>query len=67
MGIQVFESEEAMEDAFEDMMEREQDKARLAEEIEHMEYEIERRYEDWIDAKNDLEQLQKQLDELEAS
>lgn len=67
MGVQIFESEEVMDDAFEGMMESEQDKARLREEIKHAEYEVENRHDDLVNAKDELADLQKQLEELEDS
>lgn len=67
MGIQVFESEEDMDDAFEDMMEAEQEKARLRELIEEAEYEVECRQADLDTAKEELAGLEKQLSDLDAS
>jgi chromosome segregation ATPase len=67
MGITHYESQEEMDDAFEDMMENEQEKARLREEIEHAEHEVESRHDDWVSANEELAELRKELEQLEAS
>lgn len=65
MGIQVFESQEEMDDAFEDMMEAEQERARLREEIIQQGFRVEQAYEEWSDAKFELEELENALEALE--
>jgi hypothetical protein len=62
--IVFYETQEDMDDAFESMMEKEQDKARLREQIEEARGEVESRYEDLISAKEELADLEKQLLEM---
>jgi hypothetical protein len=62
--IDFYETQEDMDDAFESMMEKEQDKARLREQIEEARGEVESRYEDLISAKEELADLEKQLLEM---
>lgn len=58
MGVQHFETQEDMDDAFEEIMEREEAKTRLRHEIEEMENEIE-------SLKDELREKEEELKELE--
>ncbi len=65
MGIKIYNSEEEMEQAFEDMMETEQEKVWLKEEIEHKEWEMETARIEHDNRKDELTELLRQLRELE--
>ena len=62
MGITTYESEEDMDDAFGDMMERETEKARLKEMIYSLESNVEYQKEQLNEAERELQET---LDELE--
>lgn len=64
MNIRVFSSQEEMDDDFEEMMEKEQEKAYLEERINQQRYEIESCQEALIQAKEEMDALEKQLEEL---
>lgn len=64
MGIINYESQEDLDNAFEEAMESEQEKARLRSEIVEMETAVEHRYDEWVSAKEELEELRNQLDEM---
>lgn len=65
MGIQVFGSQEEMDYAFEAAMDCEQDKVRLREQIVEQGFRVEQAYEEWTDAKFELEELENALEALE--
>lgn len=65
MGVDYYETQEGMDDAFEDLMDREQDKARLREEILMQESTVEDLEAQVVDARGDLKSLQEELDNLE--
>ena len=61
MAIAEYNSEEEMDDTFEEMMEFEQDKARLREEIEELEYKVISLDSELLDAKEELEIAEQKL------
>ncbi len=66
MGTQVFDSQEEMDDAFEDLMTKEEDKSRLRRCIERQEDEIEHLEAQLSTARDELQDLNDELSELES-
>jgi hypothetical protein len=64
MGIQEFDTEEELEDAFEENMERMQEEARLKDAICEAEYRVGVARDEWMAAEEELKDLRDQLDAL---
>lgn len=64
MGIQEFDTEEEMDDAYEANMERMQEEARLKDAICEAEYRVGVAHEEWMGAEAELKDLRDQLDAL---
>lgn len=65
MSIEHYETQEDMDDSFEDMMGREEDKARLRQQIQDQYNEVEHCQERLDEAKEELADLEREFQELE--
>ena len=62
MSIQYFENEDELDNAFELEMDREIEKKQMLESIYNLQCEVEQRYEDWLDARDELREAREKFE-----